>query len=116
MTEMQEVILFYNGLEVPTRQILDYKSAIPTKTKLRCKALQAQLNNLGREIKKADEKVYVLKWDVSNVRDPTTPKTVHSKKKVKTLKKLIILNLVAPLSTRKANIEQLKNSGILPKK
>ncbi|GJS82228.1 NUDIX hydrolase 6-like protein [Tanacetum coccineum] len=32
LTEMQEAILFYNGLEVPTRQILDTKGAIPTKT------------------------------------------------------------------------------------
>ncbi|GKB02987.1 hypothetical protein Tco_0831076 [Tanacetum coccineum] len=28
----QEVILFYNGLDVPTRQILDIKGVIPTKT------------------------------------------------------------------------------------
>nr|GEW83320.1 hypothetical protein [Tanacetum cinerariifolium] len=32
LTKMQEVILFYNGLEVSTRQILDSKSVIPTKT------------------------------------------------------------------------------------
>ncbi|GJW55955.1 hypothetical protein Tco_0102686 [Tanacetum coccineum] len=32
LTDMQEVILFYNGLNVPTRQILDSKGAIPTKT------------------------------------------------------------------------------------
>ncbi|GJT20748.1 reverse transcriptase domain-containing protein [Tanacetum coccineum] len=32
LTEMQEVILFYNGLEVLNRQILDSKGAIPTKT------------------------------------------------------------------------------------
>nr|GEU28916.1 hypothetical protein [Tanacetum cinerariifolium] len=32
LTKMQEVILFYNGLEVPTRKILDSKGAIPTKT------------------------------------------------------------------------------------
>ncbi|GKB72730.1 putative reverse transcriptase domain-containing protein [Tanacetum coccineum] len=32
LREMQGVILFYNGLEVPTRQILDSKGAIPTKT------------------------------------------------------------------------------------
>ncbi|GJV18834.1 hypothetical protein Tco_1367854 [Tanacetum coccineum] len=32
LTEMQEVILFYNGLDVPTRQTLDSKGAIPTKT------------------------------------------------------------------------------------
>nr|GEU43986.1 zf-CCHC domain-containing protein/DUF4219 domain-containing protein/UBN2 domain-containing protein [Tanacetum cinerariifolium] len=89
LTEMQEVILFYNGLDVPTRQILDSKGDIPTKTIVDTKvaiqemveyaqkwdngtfltrstktsnglaAIQAQLNNLGREIKKVNEKVYV---------------------------------------------------------
>ncbi|GJW79812.1 hypothetical protein Tco_0295302 [Tanacetum coccineum] len=29
---MQEVILFYNGLDIPTRQILDSRGAIPSKT------------------------------------------------------------------------------------
>ncbi|GJY18298.1 hypothetical protein Tco_0389789 [Tanacetum coccineum] len=32
LTDMLEVILFYNGLDVPTRQILDSKGVIPTKT------------------------------------------------------------------------------------
>ncbi|GJV17181.1 hypothetical protein Tco_1362504 [Tanacetum coccineum] len=32
LTDMHKVILFYNGLDVPTRQILDSKDAIPTKT------------------------------------------------------------------------------------
>ncbi|GKA91328.1 hypothetical protein Tco_0813198 [Tanacetum coccineum] len=32
LTEMQEVVLFYNRLDVPTRQILDSKGAIPSKT------------------------------------------------------------------------------------
>ncbi|GKF52235.1 zf-CCHC domain-containing protein [Tanacetum coccineum] len=32
LTEMQKVILFYNGLDVPTRLILDSRGAIPTKT------------------------------------------------------------------------------------
>ncbi|GJU20716.1 retrovirus-related pol polyprotein from transposon TNT 1-94 [Tanacetum coccineum] len=32
LTEMQEVILFYNGLGIPTRQILDSKGAKPSKT------------------------------------------------------------------------------------
>nr|GEX92453.1 hypothetical protein [Tanacetum cinerariifolium] len=84
-----EVILFYKGLDVPTRQILDSKSAIPsmnaadakkaiqemanhsqkwhngtstmtrgTNTSDGLAALQAQLNNLGRNIKKVNEKVY----------------------------------------------------------
>ncbi|GKF54732.1 hypothetical protein Tco_0165072, partial [Tanacetum coccineum] len=30
LTDMQEVILFYKGLVVPTRQIIDSKGAIPT--------------------------------------------------------------------------------------
>ncbi|GJZ50297.1 hypothetical protein Tco_0604487 [Tanacetum coccineum] len=85
---MQEVILFYNGLGIPTRQILDLRGAIPSKTDADAKvaiqemgeysqkwhngtsrsrstetsdglaAIQAQLNNLGREIKKVNEKVY----------------------------------------------------------
>nr|GEV80707.1 hypothetical protein [Tanacetum cinerariifolium] len=89
LTDMQEVILFYNGLDVPTRQILDSKGAIPSKTAADAKiaiqemveyfkkwhnetssktrstktsnglvAIQAQLNSLGREIKKVNEKVY----------------------------------------------------------
>ncbi|GKE58094.1 hypothetical protein Tco_1497279 [Tanacetum coccineum] len=83
-----EIILFYNGLNVPTRQILDSSGAVPTKTVADAKkdiqemaeysqkwhngtsrgrstetsdelaAIQAQLNNLGREFKKANEKVY----------------------------------------------------------
>nr|GEW74105.1 hypothetical protein [Tanacetum cinerariifolium] len=86
---MQEVILFYNELDVPTRQILESKGAIPTKTDADAKiaiqemaeysykchngtsskarstetfdglaAIQARLNNLRREIKKVNEKVY----------------------------------------------------------
>ncbi|GKB66571.1 hypothetical protein Tco_0927983 [Tanacetum coccineum] len=89
LTDMQEVVLFYKGLDVPTRQILDSKGAIPsmraadakkaikdmahhsqkwhngTSTRTRSTntsdglaAIQAQLNNLGREIKKVNERVY----------------------------------------------------------
>nr|GEV48132.1 hypothetical protein [Tanacetum cinerariifolium] len=83
----QEVILFYNGLGIPTRQILNSRGIVPSKTvadakiaiqemaeysqkwhnktsKLRSTetfdglaAIQAQLNNLGKEIKKVNEKV-----------------------------------------------------------
>ncbi|GJW62269.1 hypothetical protein Tco_0111604 [Tanacetum coccineum] len=94
LTDMQEVILFYNGLDVPTRQILDSKGAIPTKTAADAKiaiqemaeysqkwhngtsskakstktsdglaAIQAQLNNLRREIKKVNEKVYAAQFE-----------------------------------------------------
>ncbi|GJZ39548.1 hypothetical protein Tco_0586111 [Tanacetum coccineum] len=87
---MQEVILYYKGLDVPTRKILDSKGGVPTmkandakkaiqemadysqkwhdRTSTRNKnsntsdglaAIQAQLNNIGREIKKVNERVYV---------------------------------------------------------
>ncbi|GKF16793.1 hypothetical protein Tco_0061711, partial [Tanacetum coccineum] len=42
LTDMQEVILFYNRLDVPTRQILDSRSAIPTKTAANAKDLIIQ--------------------------------------------------------------------------
>ncbi|GJU01119.1 hypothetical protein Tco_1111457 [Tanacetum coccineum] len=37
LTEMQEVILFYNGLVVPTRHILDSRGVVPTKTSIDAK-------------------------------------------------------------------------------
>ncbi|GJZ15179.1 hypothetical protein Tco_0550856 [Tanacetum coccineum] len=37
ITTWEEVILFYNGLDVPTRQILDSKGAIPSKTDVAAK-------------------------------------------------------------------------------
>ncbi|GJV24740.1 hypothetical protein Tco_1377435 [Tanacetum coccineum] len=49
--EMQQVVLFYNRLDVPTRQILDSRVR-STETSDGLAAIQAQLNNLGREIKK----------------------------------------------------------------
>ncbi|GJY42937.1 hypothetical protein Tco_0431150 [Tanacetum coccineum] len=92
LTDMQDVILFYKGLDVPTRQILDSKGAIPSMNAVDAKkaiqemadhsqkghngmstmtrstdtsdelaVIQAQLNNLGREIKKVkafDEAFY----------------------------------------------------------
>ncbi|GJW52385.1 retrovirus-related pol polyprotein from transposon TNT 1-94 [Tanacetum coccineum] len=54
---MQEVVLFYNGLDVPTRQILDSRSSYYHEDATDANAIQAQLNNLGREIKKVNEKV-----------------------------------------------------------
>ncbi|GJU11329.1 putative reverse transcriptase domain-containing protein [Tanacetum coccineum] len=57
---MQDVILFYNGLGIPTLQILESKS---TETSDELAAIQAQLNNLGREIKKVNEKVYVAQCE-----------------------------------------------------
>ncbi|GJU97175.1 hypothetical protein Tco_1326446 [Tanacetum coccineum] len=95
-----EVILFYNGLDVPTRQILDSRGAVLTKTVADAKkaiqemaeysqkwhnrtsrgrstetsdglgTIQAQLNNLGREIKKVNEKVYVAQVGCEQCKGP----------------------------------------------
>nr|GEX23087.1 hypothetical protein [Tanacetum cinerariifolium] len=97
---MQKVILFYNGLGIPTRQILDLRGAIPCKTTADAKiaikemveysqkwhnitsksrstttsdglaAIQAQLNNLRREIKKANEKVYAAQVGCEQCKGP----------------------------------------------
>ncbi|GJR61687.1 reverse transcriptase domain-containing protein [Tanacetum coccineum] len=95
-----EVILFYNGLDVPTRQILDSRDVVPTKTAADAKkaiqemaeysqkwhnrtsrgrstetsnglaAIQAQLNNLGREIRKVNEKVYAAQVGCEQCKGP----------------------------------------------
>ncbi|GKC41113.1 putative reverse transcriptase domain-containing protein [Tanacetum coccineum] len=115
LTEMQEVILFYNGLDVPTRQILDSRGAIPTKTTADAKtaiqemaeysqkwhngtsrgrstktsnglaAIQAQLNILGRENKKVNEKVYVAQVGCEQCKGPHYTKDCPQKKEGKTL-------------------------------
>ncbi|GJR29974.1 hypothetical protein Tco_1191869 [Tanacetum coccineum] len=113
---MQEVILFYNGLGIPTRQILDLRGAIPSKTVADAKvaikemveysqkwhngtsrlistktfdglaAIQAQLNNLGREIKKVNEKVYAAQVGCEQRKGSHYTKDCPLKEKEKTLK------------------------------
>ncbi|GJW73128.1 reverse transcriptase domain-containing protein [Tanacetum coccineum] len=115
LTEMQEVILFYNGLDVPTRQILDLRGVVPTKTAKDAKkdiqemaaysqkwhngtsrgistetsdelaAIQAQLNNLGREIKKVNEKVYATQVRCEQCKGPHYTKDCPLKEEGKTL-------------------------------
>ncbi|GKB71243.1 hypothetical protein Tco_0932655 [Tanacetum coccineum] len=92
--------IFYNGLDVPTRQILDSKGVIPTKTAADAEiaiqemaeysqkwhnrtsrtrstetsdglaAIQAQLNNLGRKIKNVNEKIYVVQIGCEQCKGP----------------------------------------------
>nr|GEV54761.1 hypothetical protein [Tanacetum cinerariifolium] len=86
---IQEVILFYNGLEVPTRQILDSKGAIPSKTIADAKVAIQEM----AEYFKNDTMEHLGQEDVNKVKDLTTPNIAHSKKKGKPSKKLTILNL-----------------------
>ncbi|GKA02467.1 putative reverse transcriptase domain-containing protein [Tanacetum coccineum] len=114
LTEMQEVILFYNGLDISTRQIFDSRGVIPTKTAEDAKkaiqemaeysqkwhngtsrgrstetsdglaAIQAQLNNLGREIKKVNEKVYAAQVGCEQCKGPHYTKDCLQKEEGKT--------------------------------
>ncbi|GKA85043.1 putative reverse transcriptase domain-containing protein [Tanacetum coccineum] len=65
LTDMQEVILFYKGLKVPTRQILDSKGAIPTMTAADAKSISttvdADLNPIRR--------IGVRQYAVSDLQD-----------------------------------------------
>ncbi|GKA30355.1 hypothetical protein Tco_0716660 [Tanacetum coccineum] len=110
-----EVILFYNGLGIPTRQILDSRGAIPSKTVADAKiaiqemaeysqkwhngtsrlrstetsdglaAIQAQLNNLVRQIKKVNEKVYAAQVGCEQCKEPHYTKDCPLKEEGKTL-------------------------------
>ncbi|GJW43377.1 hypothetical protein Tco_0072176 [Tanacetum coccineum] len=123
---MQEVVLFYNGLDVSTRQILDSKGAIPsktandakvaiqemteysqkwhngtsrtrsTKTSDRLAAKQAQLNHLGREIRKVNEKVYAAQVGCEECKGPHYTKDCPLMEKGKTLKEAYYTQLGAP--------------------
>ncbi|GJU25413.1 hypothetical protein Tco_1164034 [Tanacetum coccineum] len=122
-----EVILFYNGLDVPTRQILNYKGTIRTKTAIDTKiaiqelaeyskkwhnetsskarstktsdglaAIQAQLNNLGREIKKVNKKVYTAQVGCELCKGPHYTKNFPLKEEWKTLEKAYYTQFGAP--------------------
>ncbi|GKD42788.1 hypothetical protein Tco_1267433, partial [Tanacetum coccineum] len=123
---MQEVILFYNGLDVPTRHILDSRGAVPTMTAADAKkaiqemaeysqkwhngtsrgrstetsdgmaAIQVQLNNLGREIKKVNEKVYAAKVEYEQCKGPHYTKDFPLKEEGKTLEEAYYTNNANP--------------------
>ncbi|GJU31149.1 hypothetical protein Tco_1174738 [Tanacetum coccineum] len=98
LTEMQEVILFYNGLKVPTRQILDSKGAIPTKTAADTKvsiqemAVYSQngiMEHLGQE-------VYVAKVGYELCKGPHYTKVCSLKEEGKTLEESYYTQFGAP--------------------
>ncbi|GJW84244.1 putative reverse transcriptase domain-containing protein [Tanacetum coccineum] len=84
LTEMQEVILFYNGLDIPTRHILDSR------------AIQAQLNNIGREIKKVNEKVYAAQVGCKQCKGPHYTKDCPLKEEGKTLEEAYYMQFGRP--------------------
>ncbi|GKA93548.1 hypothetical protein Tco_0815534 [Tanacetum coccineum] len=79
---MQEVIMFNNGLGIPTRQILDSRGQEVLRLD-GLAAIQAQLDNLGREIKKLNEKFYVVQVRCKQCKGPHYTKDFPLKKKGK---------------------------------
>ncbi|GKD06443.1 hypothetical protein Tco_1181417, partial [Tanacetum coccineum] len=85
LTEMRERVDFVlNGLDVPTRQILDSRKEEVLRL-LTDWLLQAQLNNLGKEIKKENEKVYAIQVGCEQCKGPHYSKDCSLKEKGKTL-------------------------------
>ncbi|GKA09971.1 hypothetical protein Tco_0689404, partial [Tanacetum coccineum] len=90
------VILFYNGLEVLTRQILDSKGVIPTKTDANAKTAIQEMAEYSqkwhnrtsrtREIKKVNEKVYAAQVGYELCKGPHYTKDCPLKEEGKTLK------------------------------
>ncbi|GKB40917.1 hypothetical protein Tco_0885859 [Tanacetum coccineum] len=121
-----EVILFYNGLDIPTRQILDSRGVIPTKTDEDAKkaiqemaeysqkwhnrtsrvritktsdglaTIQEELNNLGREIKKVNEKVYAAQVGYEQCKGPHYTKDCPQKEEGKTLEEAYYTQFCGP--------------------
>ncbi|GKC51970.1 hypothetical protein Tco_1074715 [Tanacetum coccineum] len=130
LTEMQEVVLFYNGLDVLTRQILDSRGAMPSKTIADAKvaiqemaeysqkwhygtsrtrstetfdglaAIQAQLNILKREIKKVNENFYAAQVGCEQCKGPHYTKDYPLKEEGKTLKEAYYTQFGAPFSRK----------------
>ncbi|GKB87730.1 hypothetical protein Tco_0960002 [Tanacetum coccineum] len=126
LTEMQDVVLFYNRLDVPTRQIFDSRGVIPSKITVDAKvaiqemvkysqkwqngtsrtrstktsdglaAIQAQRNNLGREIKKVNEKVYAAQVGCEQCKGPHYTKYCPLKEEGKTLEEAYYTQFGAP--------------------
>nr|GEY03422.1 hypothetical protein [Tanacetum cinerariifolium] len=125
---MQDKILVYNGLGILTRQILGSRGAIPSKTATDAKvaiqemaessqkwhngtyssrstetsngleAIRAQINNLGREIKKVNEKVYVAQVGCEQCKRPHYTKYCPLKEERKTLEQAYFTQSGASIS------------------
>ncbi|GJR28005.1 putative reverse transcriptase domain-containing protein [Tanacetum coccineum] len=88
-----EVVLFYNGLGIPTRQILDSRGAIPSKTAADAKvAIQEMVeysqkwhNRTSREIKEVNEKVYAAQIGCEQCKGPHYTKDCPLNEEGKTL-------------------------------
>ncbi|GJU35177.1 hypothetical protein Tco_1183531 [Tanacetum coccineum] len=81
LTKMQEVILFYNGLDVPIRQILDSRGVVPTKTAADAKKAIQEM----AEYSQKGTMEHLEEEDVDNAKDPHYTKDCPLKEERKTL-------------------------------
>ncbi|GKB22678.1 mitochondrial proton/calcium exchanger protein-like protein isoform X1 [Tanacetum coccineum] len=95
LTKMQEVVLFYNGLDVPTRQILNLRGAIPSKTAADAKPYK---HNSNLEEKSRSMKiVYGAQVGCEQGKGhPLHQRLYHSREEGKLERSLSTLNLVSP--------------------
>ncbi|GJV54658.1 pyruvate dehydrogenase (acetyl-transferring) kinase, mitochondrial [Tanacetum coccineum] len=93
LTDMQEVIAFYKGLDAPTRLSLDSRGAIPS----------MKANNLGREIKKVNEKVYASQVGCEICKGPHYTKDCPDKEDGKTLKEAYYTQFGVPYPQGQVN-------------
>ncbi|GJT29293.1 hypothetical protein Tco_0909568 [Tanacetum coccineum] len=104
---MREVILFYNGLGIPTRKILDSRGAIPSKIAADAKVAIQEMaeysqkwhngtSSLGREIKKVSEKVYVVQVGCEQCKGPHYTKDCPLKEEGKTLEEAYYMQFGGP--------------------
>ncbi|GKF83927.1 hypothetical protein Tco_0248825 [Tanacetum coccineum] len=80
LIDMQEVILFYNGLDVPTRQILDSKGVIPTKTVADAKVAIQEMAEYSQKWHNGTSSKTMSTETFDGLADHTTQRTVHSRK------------------------------------
>ncbi|GJS12525.1 hypothetical protein Tco_0406997 [Tanacetum coccineum] len=98
LLEMHEVILFYNGLNGKYSQKWHNRTSRTrsTETSDGLVAIQTQLNNLGREIKKVNEKVYVAQVGCEQCKGPHYTKDCPLKEEGKTLEEAYYTQFGAP--------------------
>ncbi|GJU54697.1 hypothetical protein Tco_1228411 [Tanacetum coccineum] len=94
LTDMQEVILFYNGLDKWHNGTSSRTRSTETSDGL--VAIQSQLNNLEREIKKVNEKVYAAQVGCELCKGPHYTKDCPQKEEGKTLEEAYYTQFGAP--------------------
>ncbi|GJV17929.1 hypothetical protein Tco_1363252 [Tanacetum coccineum] len=99
LTDIQEVILFYNGLDVPTRQILDSKGAIPSKAATDAKiAIQkmAEYSQKWNNGTSSRTKMYAAQVGCELCKGPHYTKDCPQKEEGKTLEEAYYTQFGAP--------------------